>query len=346
MSKIKIGWILSVDRNTASSRLQGYLIHEWLVQQGVDSHIVANKSCELKGLHDYKFYRIIKKIYSENYTHIVFEGPEWAVFQISVLCKLLGKITICVRCDNLKADYDAYFDATILPTKRLADSLGITKRNIIPDCVEVMPSQFKSDYSQKSAKIKVVWVGHQGYKIYLLDLIARLKINPFVNEFVDFVLISKGDFATIEWSLNTVFSDVMNCDAALIPIPEGEWYIGKSSNRLAMMMALGMPVVATAIPSYEDIAVDSRDVLFVHNEEEIVDCLRVLSSENTRRFLGHSARSSLGDRFSIDAIAFLWLQTIRDTIDSKDQMPRRSLRARILAILLRLVSAISRKARD
>lgn len=343
MSKLRIGWILSGDRNTASSRLQGYLIHEWIVQQGVDSRIVANQSCELKGLRDYNFYRIIKKIYLENYTHIVFEGPEWAAFQISVLCKLWGKITICVRCDNLKADYDAYFDVTILPTKRLADSLGVSRRYIIPDCVEVAFPQFKLDYSQKSSKLRVVWVGHQGYRAYLLDLIARLRGNQFVNECVDFVLISKGDFATMQWNLNTVFDDVMSCDVALIPIPEGEWYVGKSSNRLAMMMALGMPVIATSIPSYAEIAVNSRDVLFVDSEEEIVGGLLALSSESARSLLGHSARTSLGSRFSIDVIAPIWLQAIKDAIDSKDKMPCRALKARILASLMRLISAGNRQ---
>lgn len=342
MPKIKIGWILSVDYNTASSRLQGYLIHEWMVRQGVDSHIVANNSCELKGLHDYRFYRIVSRIFSGNYTHIVFEGPEWAAFQISVLCKLRGKITICVRCDNLKADYDAYFDATILPTKMLADSLGISRKYIIPDCVEVAPSQFKADYSQKFSKLKVVWVGHQGYSAYLLDLIARLKTDPFVNDFVDFVIISKGDFATIQWNLNTVFYDIINCDVALIPLPEGEWYVGKSSNRLAMMMALGMPVIATSIPSYTEIAVDFRDVLFVDGEKEIVDCLVSLSSESVRSFFGQSARASLGDRFSIDAIAPVWYQKIIDTIDSKDKMPCRKLKVKILASLIGLVGARNR----
>ena len=175
MPKIKIAWILSVDRNTASSRLQGYLIHEWMVGQGVDSEIVAINACELDGVWSYKFFGVAVNICSGNFTHVVFEGPEWVAFQISVLCKLWGLKTICVRCDNLEADYDSYFDVTILPTKVLADSLGVLRRCIVPDCVEVPSSKYKRDYSLATPKIKVVWVGHQGYSDYISGLISRLR---------------------------------------------------------------------------------------------------------------------------------------------------------------------------
>lgn len=339
MTNLKIGWILSVDRNTASSRLQGYLIHEWLVRQQIDSHVVAINSCELKGLRDPEFYKIAKKLYSENFTHIVFEGPEWVGFQISALCKLWGRTTVCVRCDNLKADYDAYFDITILPTENLADSLGVSRRCIIPDCVEVAPNQFKVDYSKKSPKLRVVWVGHQGYRDYLLELISRLMGNSFVNECVEFVLISKGDFATIQWSLDAVFCDVLNCDVAFIPIPVGEWYAGKSSNRLAMMMALGMPVIATPIPSYESIAVAARDVLFVESDEEIIESLVLLYSEDARKTLGCSARRTLGNRFDIDVIAPIWLGAIKEAVNSEAEMPARNLKAKVLALLMEMLVA-------
>ncbi len=343
MSKLKIGWILSVDRNTASSRLQGYLIHEWLVRNNIDSHIVAANSCELKGLRDPRFYQIAKILYSENFTHIIFEGPEWVGFQISALCKLWGRITLCVRCDNLKADYDAYFDVTILPTKNLADSLGVSRRCIIPDCVEVASNQFKLDYSKKSPKLRVVWVGHQGYRDYLLELICRLMGNSFVNECVDFVLISKGDFATIQWNLDTVFCDVLSCDIAFIPIPVGEWYSGKSSNRLAMMMALGMPTIATPIPSYKSIAVAARDVLFVESDEEIIQSLMLLHSEDARKALGCSARNSLGDHFGVDVIAPIWLRAIKEAVNSENKMPVRKWGAKVLASLIGALSAIGRR---
>lgn len=337
MPNLKIGWILSVDRNTASSRLQGYLIHEWMVRQKIDSHVVAINSCELKGLHDPNFYKITKKLYSENFTHIVFEGPEWVGFQISALCKSWGATTVCVRCDNLKADYDAYFDVTILPTENLADALGVSRRFVIPDCVEVAPNQLKMDYSKKSPKLRVVWVGHQGYRDYLLELISRLKRNYFVRECIEFVLISKGEFATMQWSLDTVFCDVLNCDVAFIPIPVGEWYAGKSSNRLAMMMALGMPIIATPIPAYKSIAVGARDVLFVESDEEIIESLMLLYSEDARKSLGCSARNILGNRFDIDVIAPIWFRAIREAVNCEAKMPRRKLRVKILASLIQML---------
>lgn len=336
MQTIKLGWILSVDRNTASSRLQGYLIHEWMLKNGVSSSILATHSCDLKGVFDSRIYSIAQAILSGGYTHIVFEGPEWSAFQLSMLCKEWGVITLCVRCDYLAAEYDAYFDRVILPTKTLANKLRISRHTIIPDCVEVPLDAHKCDYSLKSQKLQVVWVGHQNYSTYLVDLIMDLKRFKFIAERVQFTIISKGDFATKQWAVETVVEDILNCDIAFIPVPEGEWFAGKSSNRLAMMMSLGMPVIASTLQSYREIATNGEDVLFVETVDQMVAALQQLSGEDARRQMGQKARSTLGVKLSIENIAPQWMKAIEGASNEIIRMPKRSFKVKYLAILLRL----------
>ena len=37
----KIGWVIAGDKNYASSRLQGFNIHDYLLESGIDSEIIA-----------------------------------------------------------------------------------------------------------------------------------------------------------------------------------------------------------------------------------------------------------------------------------------------------------------
>lgn len=329
----RIGWILSMDRDNASSRLQGYLIHEWMLRQGIDSAIVATHFQRISSPFDRRFIKIARQLRAGNFTHVVLESPEWTGVQLSTIFKLWGGISICVRCDNIKGQYDNYFDTTILPTTSLADSLGVKRRNIIPDCVEVPAGTFKTSYSA-GQKIRVVWVGHSSYGEYLTRLVTSLKTRPLVEMNFAFTLISKGDFADRQWSEQTVFRDILECDIALIPVPEGGWFTTKSSNRLAMMMALGMPILASRIPSYLEIGKDGRNVLFVDDEEHMVEALRSLQDPEFRSALGSAARSDLGGRFSIERIGPLWARAILGAVDVREQMQSPSVRVKLLASLL------------
>lgn len=332
----KIGWILSVDRGNAASRLQGYLVDEWLQRHAVDSEIIAIHSQKITGPFDYNFIKIARKLRREKFTHIVFESPEWPIFQLALLWKLWGGISICVRCDNVTGQYDTYFDATILPTATLADALHVQRRKIIPDSVEVPPQLYKDNYLS-GKKIQVVWVGHQGYAEYLKNFIASLQKNAIIKENFSFTLISKGDFATKQWSEKMVLGDILDGDIAIIPIPEGAWFTTKSSNRLAMMMALGMPIVASRIPSYQEIGEHGRNVLFADDEASMLAALCALQNADSRASLGKMARNDIGDQFSMEKIGFLWKAAILETRDAFQTMPPASLRIRLLSWLLKVV---------
>jgi hypothetical protein len=331
--KPKIGWILSMDRGNASSRLQGFLIHEWMLKQGIDSHIVATHFQQVSGPFDVRFMKVARALRKGRFTHAVFEAPEWSACQLSVIWKSWGGTSVAVRCDRVGGLYDNYFDATILPTVGLADALGVRRRNIIPDSVEVPPDLFKKSYAA-TPPIKVVWVGHQSYSTYVTQLVNSLESRPTIGPDFSFTLISRGSFAHKQWSEETVLTDILACDIALIPIPLGQWFETKSSNRLAMMMALGMPVVASRIPSYLEVAQDGRNVRFVNDEEDIAEALVAMRDAPFRAALGQAARADLGDTFSIERIGPFWRDAILGAADARGQMPANAIKAKLLSRML------------
>jgi hypothetical protein len=307
---LQVDWIISGDRSRASSRLQGFLIHEWMERQGVPSSIVAVDFNRIRSVRDRRFVEIATRLRRSDATHVVFEAPEWTMTMLARMCSLWGRRVIAVRSDRIPEEYDTYYDLTITPTEGLRQELAIRRGAVINDVVEVPASACKGSYDARGERLRVVWLGHPGYEEFIVGLIARLRAVPEISERFDFELISSGPFATRQWSEEHVVEDVLDGDIALLALPEGAWYRNKSSNRLAMMFSLGMPVVATLIPSYAELARHGVNGLFVQHEDEIAACLLELADARRRESLGREARRGLGNAFRVEAIGPRWVDAI------------------------------------
>lgn len=326
-----VAWVISGSREKASSRLQGFLIHEWLTSQGVRSELIATDFNRTDSAASAAFLSAAIKLRCSMATHAVFEAPEWPMVQIAQLWRSWGKPAIAVRCDNIPGAYDDNFDLTIVPTEGLRSVLQIKRGTVINDIVEVPETVYKQDY-RSGEKIRVVWVGHPSYQNYITQLVSRLQSHPDIKKSFQFELISTGSFATRQWSETTVVQDILSGDIALLPIPQGDWYQNKSSNRLAMMFSLGMPVVASRIPSYEELGRDGENAFLFESEDEIVSRLLALRSPETRRRLGMQGRLSLGDRYRIDKIGPQWAAAIESATPATCPTSRWRMRLLELAV--------------
>ena len=312
---MKVDWVLSGDRTRASSRLQGYAIHDWMTRRGIDSRIIAANFAEER-VWSLGFVRTALRACRSRADVVVLEGGfEWSLVQLARLCSSWGKRVVAVCCDLRPGDYDACFDVTIVPTRGLAEKLGIRRFVVIDDIVEVPAEAVKRSYGA-GAKPRVVWVGHGRYAAYITPFIDRLRRE--VGDRFDFELISLGSFATKQWAEETVVSNVLACDIAIIPIPTGEWFENKSTNRLAMMFSLGMPTVASPIASYLGLGRDGENVLFASSPEQFAQRLLEFLPEERRRALGSEARRSVGDRYRIERIGPEWLSAL----ESVKRVPR------------------------
>lgn len=339
--RLKIGWVISNNREWASSRLQGYLIHEWLISRGYASEILCENFNDIPSVWSREFFSAALKLRKSGCDVIVFEGGEWPMTQLSRLWRRWGKKSVGVRCDPIPGDFDSAYDLTIVPTDDLRQALGITRAKVIDDSVEVREDQFKRSYAAPS-RLRVAWVGHQNYGHYITELIARLKTNPAIADAFDFELISKGSFATRQWSEATVVDDILSCDLAMIPIPDGAWFQTKSSNRLILMMALGMPTVATAIPSYLRVARDEEDLLFASSEEDITDRLIRLKDASLREAIGRHARRTVATTYSMDNIGPQWLAAIEEAVSQSPSPLAPNARWAFIAALVSVASACIR----
>lgn len=313
----RIGWIISGNQEVASSRLQGFLIHKHLIAEGFESEIIFTEFHKKYNNYSLAFIRLARDVLSSSYNMIFFERPNWMMLKLSLWCRTKGIRTIGIRCDDIPGEYDHFFDATIVPTTALASKLRIKRAYVIEDMIEVPLELYKRHHTERYGPLKVVWVGHGSYQSFISNFIESIsKIEGIAGRF-EFITISKGSWATYAWSLETVYSHILECDIAIIPMPGSERFQAKSANRLTMFMALGMPVIAAPIPSYKSICNHSANCILASSIDDFRNALIAMEPQGIRKELGENARKYAWQYFSPNTIAAHWLDTIREVISLK-----------------------------
>lgn len=112
----------------------------------------------------------------------------------------------------------------------------------------------------------------------------------------------------VPWDRDGVYREMMRADMALIPVetPAAEsgagvppaWKV-KSENRLTMKMSMGLPVIATPIPSYEPVIEHGVNGFFARSTRDWEACLAALRDPACRRDMGLAARASVARKYSM-----------------------------------------------
>jgi hypothetical protein len=124
----------------------------------------------------------------------------------------------------------------------------------------------------------------------------------------------------IPWHPDLVYCEMQKADIGIIPIdtyPAAQgsnlppsWKV-KSENRLTMKMAMGLPVIATPIPSYEPIIEHGVNGFFARSGQDWQICFKALRDPDRRLEMGQAARASVIEKYSMDAQAAKFLAVLQ-----------------------------------
>lgn len=119
--------------------------------------------------------------------------------------------------------------------------------------------------------------------------------------------IFRRDFKKTNWDIDTVNSIMAASDIGIIPVdtvPDplpnhsvSRWQV-KSENRLTMKMAMGLPVIASPVPSYENVIVQGKNGYLANSRDEWIAYFNELRDPQRRRAMGRRARESVIHRYS------------------------------------------------
>ncbi|RYX81792.1 glycosyltransferase [bacterium] len=314
----RVFWLLSGDETIASSRIQGYLIHQHLLERGVDSRLLLAPPFWLKEL-PWKS--------SEEIALTELCGTDIVVLQklrgeaaqsLARALRKSGSITVYIDCDYRPENKVAFeCDVVVCPSETLANFYrenGASEVMCVCDPAEFWsePEEISKRYTNNSSqdKLKLCWVGNKTNWLTLEPLQALLR-EP---EFADFQLVTVSNHpdADVVWSLETVRQVLDECDIGVVPTVGGFKQAVKSSNRIVQCMAIGLPVIAGRIPSYEETMRHGETGLFADTPEEWRDALRILRDSNKRRELSTNAYKEVRQKFSLDSIVTDWLRVFED----------------------------------
>jgi glycosyltransferase involved in cell wall biosynthesis len=117
----------------------------------------------------------------------------------------------------------------------------------------------------------------------------------------------KPEFQTLSWDISTAYNAMAKADIGIIPVDTtasrlpGEqvsyWQV-KSENRLTMKMAVGLPVVASPVPSYQPVIQQGINGYLADDRAEWIHYLEQLRDPRLRQSIGLEARRSVLHRFS------------------------------------------------
>jgi glycosyltransferase involved in cell wall biosynthesis len=119
------------------------------------------------------------------------------------------------------------------------------------------------------------------------------------------------------WDPVRVYNTLQQADIGIIPVdmtPErgigNRWFL-KSENRLTLKMSVGLPVVASPVPSYEPVVQQGRNGFIASTRDEWQSHLLSLRDPALRREVGMQARASALAGYSIELQAQRLLEVLR-----------------------------------
>lgn len=170
---------------------------------------------------------------------------------------------------------------------------------------------------EKQEKLTLCWHGNRKNEEYFKVIVEPL--NRLKKEF-DFDLrfvvdkpvekMPKFDFEPqiIPWELETHLKYIAECHIGLSPLLLDEWCSYKNPHKLFTYMALGLPVVATAIPSYQEIIKNEVNGFIIekNDPEAWYNALKILITDEGKRNSIIEEGKKITQEYSVENMAKKW----------------------------------------
>ena len=323
VKSLRVFWCLAGSRTgTASSRIHGFAIHEFLRRNGWESHILVEPLSHVVAVPD-----IAVSVRDLCETEAVHEG-DIVIFQkvqgprtLAALEHLagIGAKTVILDCDWPNKTQEARLaDYVICSSQYLAKSYRDSGDNpsaiYIPDAIEHIgvPKRAMNHVST----LRGVWFGgcdKWDHVAFLEDVLASSPVP------CELTTISNHEAATERWSATTPQS-IAQHDVAFVPITDmTPGAMSKSSNRVLLAMAQGLPVIATPIPAYQEVIAEDETGFLCHEVADWHDAIERVSNPAIRMRIGHAAYEHATSFYGIQQIGQLWEAALRGMAGDQDR---------------------------
>jgi glycosyltransferase involved in cell wall biosynthesis len=166
---------------------------------------------------------------------------------------------------------------------------------------------------KRDDKIRLVWIGSKATLKYLVELKDALEDLGKSNSKIVLRIIA-DDFFDLEnmpvekckWSIDSQYSDIMECDIGLAPLPDDRFTRGKCGFKTLQYFSAGLPVVASPVCVNGELILKSGAGFVAQtNEQWKEQIIKLVQNETLRKEMGRKGKeyvkqydlAVLGERF-------------------------------------------------
>ena len=199
------------------------------------------------------------------------------------------------------------------------------------DSVRVLPTTIDVEAYQPPARrtagplVKIGWSGSKTTSAHLETIrpvlrraLAELPVELHLIGDPDFRL-GESERVTVKgWDARTEISDISGFDIGLMPLPDDDWSRGKCGLKALQYMALEVAPIVSPVGVNPQIVSEGENGLLAGSEEEWLEAMaRLVEDQALRLKLGAAARNTVVERYSGQAWARAFLDTLEEAAERR-----------------------------
>lgn len=304
----RVFWILVGNKNTGSSRIHGYNVHDALLKRGVKSEILFNKSRSLTKKEKIKILVSLKK----GDLLILQKRKERSLLKLLFYLKLKSVRIAFIDCDLPKCDDSLvkYFDYIICTSTELTllyqNEYPDKSVTYIPDAVEYFSkSTLRPIYNRKA--IYFGWLTEE--RLQKIEFIKTL-FKPLEWDIYTMSNNEKSDIPWSNWGDDETFDTISQYTVSIIPIDHNKASKYKSSNRVLQSLAVGNIVLCSDITAYREIINNGENGFICSRPEEWVGAINEIANQDRRNEIVKKGLET-AQNYTMDKIILKWLSFLQ-----------------------------------
>lgn len=208
--------------------------------------------------------------------------------------------------------------------------------------VTVIPTSIDTDRYRmvkkngSNGRVVVGWTGSSTSQTHL-EMFAPLVRELVDRHDVEFRVISDRKpvlpgvpYVWRRWSAEAEVDELSHFDIGIMPIPDDEWARGKCAAKALQCMAMGLPVICSAVGANREVIRHGENGLLAAKPEDWVACLEMLVGDpRLRERLGLMGRLTVEEKYSMKRCADLFAHVVRETVGERPSFSQSTLHSAV-----------------